>query len=72
MHIFASLTKVEGALQMGDISRPSSRQADLAGDSIANTVSPTIDLVARILVGLTVLIRTLVALKRICLHKSYN
>ena len=70
MHIFASLTKVEGALQVVDISRPSSRQADLAGDSIANTVSPTIDLVARILVGLTVLIRTLVALKRICFHKS--
>ena len=55
---------------MGDISRPSSRQAELAGDSIANTVSPTIDLVARILVGLTVLIRTLVALKRICFHKK--
>ena len=70
MHIFASLTKVAAALQMGDISRPSSRQADLAGDSIANTVSPTIDFVARILVGLTVLIRTLVALKRICFHKS--
>ena len=58
MHIFASLTKVEGALQMGDISRLSSLQAELAGDSIANTVSPTIDFVARILVGLTVLIRT--------------
>ena len=49
MHIFASLTKVEGALQVGAISRPSSRQAELAGDSVANTVSPTIDLVARML-----------------------
>ena len=48
---------------MGDISRPSSRQADLAGDSIANTVSPTIDFVARILVGLTVLIRALLPSK---------
>ena len=72
MHIFASLNKEAAALQVGAISRPSSRQAELAGDSVANTVSPTIDLVARILVGLTVLIRTLVALKRICLHKSYN
>ena len=44
MHIFASLTKVAAALQMGDISRPSSRQAELAGDSVANTVSPTIRL----------------------------
>ena len=48
---------------MGDISRPSSRQAELAGDSIANTVSPTIDFVARILVGLTVLIRALLPSK---------
>ena len=70
MHIFASLNKEAAALQVGAISRPSSRQAELAGDSVANTVSPTIDLVARILVGLTVLIRTLVALKRICFHKK--
>ena len=70
MHVLSSLAVVACTFEMGDISSPSSRQAEPASHSIADRVSSTIDLVCRVLVGLTFLVGALVAIERIRVDKN--
>ena len=70
MHVLCCLAIVASTFKIGDISWPSSRQAEKAGHPVANAVAPTIYFVLCILVGFTFLISALVATKRICVHKS--
>ena len=49
VHVLSSLAVVACTFEMGDISSPSSRQAEPASHSVADRVSFTVDLVCRVL-----------------------